>query len=118
MDQGSAAQRIEVSSQLGWTHRTAKRSLDAIYVTYSFVFFSHGLDRALKLGHYPRLNTLDEATICGIINPSSRDYHRQRKWHTGKILQGKASAKRATRRNVTQIRFLSIRRTLIAMLNE
>ena len=28
------------------------------------------MDRAFKLGHYPWLNTLDEPTICGIINLS------------------------------------------------
>ena len=65
------------------------------------------MDRAFKLGHYPWLNTLDEPTICGIINPSLATNHRQRKWHTGKILQGKASAKRVTRRYVTQVWLLS-----------
>ena len=40
-----------------------------IHMTYSFFFF-FDVDHALKLGHYPWLNTLDEPTIWGIINPS------------------------------------------------
>jgi hypothetical protein len=41
-----------------------------VVCTLQFHTISHGCDRAFKLGHYLWLNTLDELTTCGIINPS------------------------------------------------
>jgi hypothetical protein len=45
------------------------QAFGAVFISHIVLsFFSTGVDRAFKLGHYPWLNTLDEPTIWGIIS--------------------------------------------------